>query len=120
PPPHPAPAGFTLLQPPALAASNVIRATAGATIHIVNARISIAPNATNEVGRPHTFTVTVLQDGDREGVRAADLVGGVRGDADPGVDDVDRGAGRGADDVAGGERRGLEQREAGRGRVRRR
>ena len=28
----------------------------------VNARILIAPNATNEVGAPHTFTVTVQQD----------------------------------------------------------
>src|SRR4029078_11169929 len=28
----------------------------------VNAAIVIAPNATNEVGQPHTFTVTVLQD----------------------------------------------------------
>jgi len=28
----------------------------------VNAAIVIAPNATNEVGAPHTFTVTVLQD----------------------------------------------------------
>ena len=28
----------------------------------VNARISIAPNATNEVGQPHTFTVTLEKD----------------------------------------------------------
>ena len=28
----------------------------------VNARIAIAPNATNEVGQPHTFTVTLQQD----------------------------------------------------------
>src|SRR5262249_50584993 len=28
----------------------------------VTARISIAPNATNEVGQPHTFTVTVQKD----------------------------------------------------------
>ena len=28
----------------------------------VNARISIAPNATNEVGQPHTFTVTLQKD----------------------------------------------------------
>jgi uncharacterized repeat protein (TIGR01451 family) len=30
-------------------------------VHIVNANVSIAPNATNEVGQPHTFTVTVNQ-----------------------------------------------------------
>jgi uncharacterized repeat protein (TIGR01451 family) len=41
---------------------NVIHAAASATTHTVNAEISIAPNATNEVGQPHTFTVTVLQD----------------------------------------------------------
>ena len=38
----------------------------------VNAAIVIAPNATNEVGQPHTFTVTVLQDtgsGSRAGRR---------------------------------------------------
>ena len=28
----------------------------------VNARISIAPNATNEIGQPHTFTVTLEKD----------------------------------------------------------
>ena len=28
----------------------------------VNARISIAPNATNEIGQPHTFTVTLQKD----------------------------------------------------------
>ena len=34
----------------------------------VDAKISITPNATNEVGQPHTFTVTVLQD---DGLTAA-------------------------------------------------
>ena len=39
------------------------RATApNATKTWVNARISIAPNATNEVGQPHTFTVTLEKD----------------------------------------------------------
>jgi hypothetical protein len=39
----------------------------------VNARISIAPNATNEVGQPHTFTVTLEKDaGDGSGFVAAD------------------------------------------------
>ena len=34
----------------------------------VNARISITPNATNEVGQPHTFTVTLEKDiGDGHG-----------------------------------------------------
>ena len=34
----------------------------------VNARISIAPNATNEVGQPHTFIVTLQKDiGDGNG-----------------------------------------------------
>ena len=33
-----------------------------ATKKWVNARISIAPNATNEVGQPHTFTVTLQKD----------------------------------------------------------
>src|SRR6185436_20565854 len=28
----------------------------------VDAKISITPNATNEVGEPHTFTVTVMKD----------------------------------------------------------
>src|SRR5262249_58648216 len=28
----------------------------------VNAKIAIAPDATNEVGRPHTFTVTLMED----------------------------------------------------------
>jgi uncharacterized repeat protein (TIGR01451 family) len=38
----------------------------------VNASITIAPNATNEVGHSHTFTVTVLQDqGDGDGSFAA-------------------------------------------------
>ena len=32
----------------------------------VNARILIAPNATNEVGAPHTFTVTLQKDPARE------------------------------------------------------
>jgi hypothetical protein len=36
--------------------------SANATKLWVNAAIVIAPNATNEVGAPHTFTVTVLQD----------------------------------------------------------
>src|SRR4029079_7744764 len=33
-----------------------------ATKTFVDARIIIAPNDTNEVGQPHTFTVTVLED----------------------------------------------------------
>src|SRR5207237_1156978 len=33
-----------------------------ATKTFEDARISITPNATNAVGQPHTFTVTVLQD----------------------------------------------------------
>jgi uncharacterized repeat protein (TIGR01451 family) len=53
-------AGFTFLDSTHF--PNVIHASAGATTHTVNARISIAPNATNEVGQPHTFAVTVLQD----------------------------------------------------------
>jgi hypothetical protein len=31
-------------------------------LQVVNAKISIAPNATNAVGQPHTFTVTVQKD----------------------------------------------------------
>jgi len=42
----------------------------------VDAKISIAPNATNEVGQPHTFTVTVLQD---DGLTAAQGGDGVTG-----------------------------------------
>ena len=38
----------------------------------VNAKISIAPDDTNEVGEPHTFTVTVMEDiGDGNGYVAA-------------------------------------------------
>ena len=43
-----------------------------ATKTFVDAAISIAPDATNEVGDPHTFTVTVTQDaGDGNGLVAA-------------------------------------------------
>ena len=42
----------------------------------VDAKISITPNATNEVGQPHTFTVTVLQD---DGLTAAQGGDGVTG-----------------------------------------
>jgi hypothetical protein len=42
----------------------------------VDARIVITPNATNEVGDPHTFTVTVLQD---DGLTAAQGGDGVTG-----------------------------------------
>src|SRR5439155_8282283 len=54
--------GFTLVQSVSFTGSNVIHAAASTSTRIVNARVGIAPNATNEVGRPHTFTVTVLQD----------------------------------------------------------
>ena len=37
----------------------------------VNARIAIAPNATNEVGQPHTFTVTLEKDTGTGGFVAA-------------------------------------------------
>ena len=38
----------------------------------VNAKIAIAPNATNEIGQPHTFTVTLQKDiGDGNGFVAA-------------------------------------------------
>jgi uncharacterized repeat protein (TIGR01451 family) len=55
-------AGFTLFQSALFSGSNVIHAQASTSTRIVDAQISIAPNATNEVGQPHTFTVTVLQD----------------------------------------------------------
>ncbi|HXL42746.1 MAG TPA: hypothetical protein VN960_01670, partial [Gaiellaceae bacterium] len=43
-----------------------------ATKRWVNAKIAIAPNATNEVGQPHTFTVTLMKDtGDGNGFVAA-------------------------------------------------
>src|SRR5262249_7147977 len=39
---------------------------------VVDAKISIAPNKTNEVGQPHTFTVTLLENaGDGNGFVAA-------------------------------------------------
>ena len=38
----------------------------------VNAKIAIAPSATNRIGQPHTFTVTLMKDtGDGTGFRAA-------------------------------------------------
>src|SRR5262249_58286156 len=43
-----------------------------ATKRWVNAKIAIAPNATNVVGQPHTFTVTLSQDtGDGTGFNGA-------------------------------------------------
>ncbi len=39
-----------------------VAATGPAVKTWVNARISITPNATNEVGQPHTFTVTLEKD----------------------------------------------------------
>jgi uncharacterized repeat protein (TIGR01451 family) len=42
--------------------TNIIKAPSQvATVHVVDANISIAPKATNEVGQEHTFTVTVDQ-----------------------------------------------------------
>jgi hypothetical protein len=54
-------AGFTLVQSPIFQGTNVIHASASSTVHIVDANISIAPSAVNEVGQEHTFTVTVNQ-----------------------------------------------------------
>ena len=42
--------------------SGVESGSASATTRTVDASVSIAPDATNEVGQPHTFTVTVQQD----------------------------------------------------------
>src|SRR5262249_30466124 len=46
------------------------------TKQFVDARITIAPDRTNEVGQPHTFTVTVQQD---DGLNAAQGGDGVTG-----------------------------------------
>jgi hypothetical protein len=41
--------------------SNIITAAASTTTHTVDAEVTIAPDATNEVGQAHTFTVTVME-----------------------------------------------------------
>jgi uncharacterized repeat protein (TIGR01451 family) len=64
--------GFTLVQSALFSGSNVIHASASASVNIVDAQISIAPNGINEVNNPHTFTVTVLENlGDGNGLIAA-------------------------------------------------
>src|SRR5262249_7351807 len=50
--------------------------TGAATKRFVDAQVSIAPNATNGITEPHTFTVTVLQD---DGLTAAQGGDGVTG-----------------------------------------
>ena len=57
-----------------------------ATKTFVDAKISITPNATNEVGQPHTFTVTVMQD---DGLTAAQGGDGVTGFTAATVGNVD-------------------------------
>src|SRR6185436_19024801 len=52
----------------------------------VDANITITPNATNEVGQPHTFTVTVMQD---DGLTAAQGGDGVTGFTAATVGNVD-------------------------------
>jgi hypothetical protein len=60
-------AGFTLAQNLG-SFPNVIPASAGATVRLVNAEISIAGSGVNEVNNPHTFVVTVKEDlGDGKG-----------------------------------------------------
>jgi uncharacterized repeat protein (TIGR01451 family) len=63
---------FTLAQNLGAFPNLVHSNTTTATVHIVNAEISIDPSATNAVGQPHTFTVTVKEDlGDGNGFVAA-------------------------------------------------
>src|SRR5438270_681463 len=50
------------------ATDNTHGSTGDATKRFVDAKVSIAPDAVNAVGQPHTFTVTVLQD---DGLTAA-------------------------------------------------
>src|SRR5262249_26036176 len=52
-------AHFTLVQDLGTFPNIIFTNTAVApVVHIVSATVSIAPNATNAVGQPHTFTVT--------------------------------------------------------------
>jgi uncharacterized repeat protein (TIGR01451 family) len=64
-------AHFTLAQNLGTFANIIFTNTAVApVVHVVGANVGIAPNATNAVGQPHTFTVTVNQVID--GVSSAD------------------------------------------------
>jgi len=58
------------------ATDNTHGSTGDATKRFVDASITIGPDATNNIGQPHTFTVTVLQD---DGLTAAQGGDGVTG-----------------------------------------
>lgn len=70
-------ASVTVLGVPLTVSTDGLNGDSGdATKRFVDARITIAPNATNTVGQPHTFTATVQED---DGLTAAQGGDGVTG-----------------------------------------